>query len=112
MQQALAIFENLAPNSLEMAEHAPQSGRMWLRNRGDLARAEQLYQQALAIYEKLAPNSLQVASTLLALGNVAANRGDLARAEQLYQQALAIYEKLKVAARSTIWGMWLRIGAI
>jgi hypothetical protein len=43
---------------------------MWL-DRGDLARAEQLYQQALAIFEKLAPNSLEV------------------------------------AARSTIWGMWL-----
>jgi hypothetical protein len=43
---------------------------MWL-NRGDLARAEQLYQQALAIEEKLAPNSLQVAGTLHNLGNVA-----------------------------------------
>jgi Tfp pilus assembly protein PilF len=59
-------------------------------NRGDLARAEQLYQQALAIREKLAPNSLQVASTLNNLGTVARDRGDLARAEQLYQQALAI----------------------
>jgi hypothetical protein len=45
---------------------------MWLADRGDLARAEQLYQQALAIYEKLAPNSLEVASTLNNLGNVAA----------------------------------------
>jgi hypothetical protein len=66
---------------------------MWL-NRGDLARAEQLYQQALAIFEHLAPNSLQVASTLNNLGNVAYSRGDLARAEQYYQQALAIKEKL------------------
>jgi hypothetical protein len=39
--------------------------------RGDLARAEQLFQQALAIYEKLAPNSLQMATTLNNLGNVA-----------------------------------------
>jgi Tfp pilus assembly protein PilF len=67
---------------------------MWLIDRGDLARAEQLYQQALAIFEKLAPNSLEVAGTLHNLGTVARNRGDLARAEQLYQQALAIREKL------------------
>jgi Tfp pilus assembly protein PilF len=81
-------------------------------NRGDLARAEQLYQQALAIYEKLAPNSLEVARTLNNLGNVALDRGDLAAAERYLQQALAIYEKLapnslQVATRSTIWGMWL-----
>jgi nephrocystin-3 len=67
---------------------------VWLRNRGDLARAEQYYQQALAIFENLAPNSLEMARTLNNLGNVAADRGDLARAEQYYQQALAIFEKL------------------
>jgi CHAT domain-containing protein/tetratricopeptide (TPR) repeat protein len=92
-QQALAIQEKLAPNSLQVATTLHNLGLVaWAR--GDLARAEQLYQQALAIREKLAPNSLQVASTLHNLGNVAANRGDLARAEQYYQQALAIEEKL------------------
>jgi Tfp pilus assembly protein PilF len=85
---------------------------MWLVDRGDLARAEQLYQQALAIQEKLAPNSLEVASTLNNLGNVAADRGDLGAAEQLYQQALAIREKLapnslEVATTLHNLGMWL-----
>jgi CHAT domain-containing protein len=92
-QQALAIPEKLAPNSLQVAGTLHNLGNV-AYSRGDLARAEQLYQQALAIREKLAPNSLQVAGTLHNLGSVALNRGDLARAEQLYQQALAIYEKL------------------
>jgi tetratricopeptide (TPR) repeat protein len=109
-QQALAIFEKLAPNSLDVATTLNNLGNV-ARNRGDLARAEQYYQQALAIYEKLAPNSLDVAVNNL--GTVAYSRGDLARAEQLYQQALAIYEKnlpptrWMWQARSTIWGMWL-----
>jgi CHAT domain-containing protein/tetratricopeptide (TPR) repeat protein len=92
-QQALAIFEQLAPNSLEVASTLNNLGNV-ARSRGDLARAEELYQQALAIYEKLAPNSLQVATATLNLGNVARDRGDLVRAEQYYQQALAIREKL------------------
>jgi Tfp pilus assembly protein PilF len=62
-QQALAIFEQLAPNSLDVATTLHNLGNV-ARNRGDLARAEQYYQQALAIKEKLAPNSLQVATTL------------------------------------------------
>jgi CHAT domain-containing protein/tetratricopeptide (TPR) repeat protein len=81
------------PNSLDVATTLHNLGNV-AADRGDLARAEQLYQQALAIYEKLAPNSLDVARTLNNLGSVARNRGDLARAEELYQQALAIYEKL------------------
>jgi CHAT domain-containing protein/Tfp pilus assembly protein PilF len=89
----LAIKEKLAPNSLDVAGTLNDLGNV-ARNRGDLARAEQLYQQALAIFENLAPNSLQVATTLNNLGTVAYDRGDLARAEQLYQQALAIREKL------------------
>jgi len=92
-QQALAIYEKLAPNSLQVATTLNNLGIV-ARNRGDLARAEQLYQQALAIFENLAPNSLDVAGTLNNLGNVAYARGDLARAEQLYQQALAIFEHL------------------
>jgi CHAT domain-containing protein/Tfp pilus assembly protein PilF len=92
-QQALAIREKLAPNSLDVAGTLHNLGIV-ARNRGDLARAEQLYQQALAIFEHLAPNSLDVADTLNNLGVVAYSRGDLARAEQYYQQALAIREKL------------------
>jgi tetratricopeptide (TPR) repeat protein len=92
-QQALAIQEKLAPNSLDVARTLNGLGLV-AQVRGDLAAAERYLQQALAIDEKLAPNSLDVASTLHNLGLVALDRGDLAVAEQLYQQALAIYEKL------------------
>jgi CHAT domain-containing protein/Tfp pilus assembly protein PilF len=92
-QQALAIREKLAPNSLQVASTLNNLGNV-AADRGDLARAEQYYQQALAIYEKLAPNSLDVAGTLNNLGSVASDRGDLVHAEQLFQQALAIREKL------------------
>jgi tetratricopeptide (TPR) repeat protein len=61
VQQALAIFEKLAPNSLQVASTLHNLGNV-AYSRGDLARAEQYYQQALAIREKLAPNSLQVAA--------------------------------------------------
>jgi Tfp pilus assembly protein PilF len=87
----LAIFEKLAPNSLQVASTLHNLGNV-AYSRGDLAAAERYYQQALAIFENLAPNSLDVAGTLNNLGNVARNRGDLARAEQYYQQALAIFE--------------------
>jgi Tfp pilus assembly protein PilF len=60
-QQALAIREKLAPNSLDVAGTLDNLGNV-AYSRGDLARAEQLYQRALAIREKLAPNSLQVAT--------------------------------------------------
>jgi CHAT domain-containing protein/tetratricopeptide (TPR) repeat protein len=92
-QQALAIREKLAPNSLQVASTLHNLGTV-AANRGDLARAEQLFQQALAIFENLAPNSIEMASTLNNLGSVAYSRGDLARAEQYYQQALAIFEQL------------------
>jgi CHAT domain-containing protein len=92
-QQALAIQEKLAPNSLQVATTLLNLGTV-ARIRGDLAAAERYYQQALAIFENLAPNSLDVAGTLHNLGNVAYSRGDLARAEQLFQQALAIFENL------------------
>jgi CHAT domain-containing protein/tetratricopeptide (TPR) repeat protein len=92
-EQALAIYEKLAPNLLDMAGALGDLGNV-AYSRGNLARAEQMYQRALAIFENLIPNSLQVAKTLRNLGNVASARGDLDKAEQLYQQALAIEEKL------------------
>jgi tetratricopeptide (TPR) repeat protein len=53
-QQALAIEEKLAPNSLDVATTLHNLGNVAYA-RGDLARAEQYYQQALAIYKKNLP---------------------------------------------------------
>jgi tetratricopeptide (TPR) repeat protein len=116
-QQALAIEEKLAPNSLQVAGTLHNLGNVAL-DRGDLAALRNSIISRRWRYEKLAPNSLEVATTLHNLGNVALDRGDLARAEQLYQQALAIFEKnlpptrCRWQPRSTIWGVWLMIVAI
>jgi CHAT domain-containing protein len=61
-------------------------------DRGDLARAEQLFQQALAIFETLAPNSLEVAATLWNLAVTARRRQNYPQAQQYLARALAIYE--------------------
>jgi CHAT domain-containing protein/Tfp pilus assembly protein PilF len=92
-QQALAIQERLAPNSLQVAATLNNLGAVAL-GRGDLDGAQRYYQQALAIRERLAPNSLEVARTLIGLGNVALDRGDLDGAQRYYQQALALTERL------------------
>jgi tetratricopeptide (TPR) repeat protein len=93
-QQALAIREQLAPNSLQVANTLNNLGSVAAILVATWRVRSSMYQQALAIFEKLAPNSLEVAGTLNNLGSVAYSRGDLARAEQYYQQALAIFEKL------------------
>jgi Tfp pilus assembly protein PilF len=60
-QQALAIYEKLAPNSLDVAGTLNNLGNVALV-RGDLAAAEQYLSAGVGDEEKLAPNSLQVAT--------------------------------------------------
>jgi tetratricopeptide (TPR) repeat protein len=96
IQQALANNERLAPNSLQMASSLNSLGAV-AADRGDFARAEQLFQQALAIHETLAPNSLQVASTLQNLANLARQQKNYPQAEQHLARALAIYETQRAA---------------
>jgi tetratricopeptide (TPR) repeat protein len=129
-QQALAIYEKLAPNSLEVARTLHNLGNVAL-DRGDLAAAERYLQQALAIYEKLAPNSLQVAGTLNNLGNVAHDRrrtvaagvgGAVQVADTLHNHCGSSGRwrflrnlpptRCRWQPRSTIWEVWLMIGAI
>jgi CHAT domain-containing protein len=66
-------------------------------DRGDLDKAEQLYQQALAIEEKLAPNSLQVARTLQNFAILARQRQNYPQAQQFLARALAIIETQRAA---------------
>jgi tetratricopeptide (TPR) repeat protein len=95
-QQALAIEEKLAPNSLQVATTLHNLGSV-AADRGDLARAEQLYQQALAIREKLAPNSLDVAGTLQNLANLARQQKNYPQAQRYLARALEIYETQRAA---------------
>jgi tetratricopeptide (TPR) repeat protein len=54
LQQALAIYEKLAPNSLDVAGTLNNLGSVAL-DRGDLARAEQLYSAGVGDLRKTRP---------------------------------------------------------
>jgi CHAT domain-containing protein/Tfp pilus assembly protein PilF len=90
--EALAIREKLAPDSLAVATVLSSLGHVAL-DRNDPAKAGEYYSQVLAIREKLAPDSLSLAGTLNNLGVAAKERGDLVKAETYYRQALTIKEK-------------------
>lgn len=92
-RQALAVWTELLPDSLEVAASARRLGAVAF-SRGDLDQAEKYYRQALSIRTKLAPGSLDVADSLNTLGNVALARSDLKQAEEYYREALAIRENL------------------
>jgi CHAT domain-containing protein len=92
-EAALALFERLAPNSLEVAATLNNLGNL-ARDRGDFALAQRYYEQALAIQERLAPNSLEVARTTGNLGAVAYSRGDLEGAQRYFEQVLNLYNRL------------------
>ncbi|MEN3000210.1 MAG: tetratricopeptide repeat protein [Armatimonadota bacterium] len=97
LEQMLAIYERLVPNSLEMAGTLNNLGNVaW--SRGDLDGAQRYYEQALAIRERLAPNSLQVATTLHNLAQLRLAQRQPQTALQLLQRAAAIVE----AQRQTI----------
>jgi CHAT domain-containing protein/Tfp pilus assembly protein PilF len=91
--RALAIREQLAPNSLEVAASLNTLGNL-AQYRGDLTAAQDYHSRALAIRERLAPGSLDAATSLNNLGNLAADRGDLEGAQVYYSRALAIREQL------------------
>jgi CHAT domain-containing protein len=99
IQQALAIKEKLAPDSLDVASSLHNLGSIAI-SRGDVAGAERYIQRALAIKEKLAPDSLDVASSLNNLGLVARSRSDLAVAEAYFQRSMAIVEKLGIETKA------------
>jgi len=88
----LAIQEEKAPNSLEMALSLNNLGIVAFKQ-GDLAAAREFFRKALAIHERKAPNSLETAGSLNNLGNLAWQQGDLATAVDLFRKALAIHEQ-------------------
>jgi CHAT domain-containing protein len=115
-QQALAIQEKLAPNSLQVAGTLNNLGNVAYA-RGDLARAEQLYQQALAIYKKNSPPTRcrwQARSTiwgvwLLIVATWRVRSSCISRRWRLTKNLPPT--RCRWQARSTIWGVWLLIVA-
>jgi tetratricopeptide (TPR) repeat protein len=100
--------ERLMPHGLEAALHAEELGvaliraagllsqlGLYLKGRGDLDRAQELYQRALAIAEKeLGAEDDLVGTIANNLGIVFSDRGQPREARKYIERALAIAEKL------------------
>ncbi|HYO12120.1 MAG TPA: CHAT domain-containing protein [Thermoanaerobaculia bacterium] len=93
LEQALAIRQELAPHSVNLARTLMNLGLVSFL-RGNLAAAEGHLRRALPIEEGLAPGSLETANVLQNLAIIASERGNLAGAEDLYRRAKAIYERI------------------
>ncbi|MHC4353030.1 MAG: tetratricopeptide repeat protein, partial [Planctomycetota bacterium] len=63
------------------------------QTRGDLERAEEMYQKSLAINEALGSKE-GMAIQYGNLGTLYQTRGDLERAEEMYQKSLLLFEEL------------------
>jgi CHAT domain-containing protein/Tfp pilus assembly protein PilF len=92
-RQSLALYENLAPGSLQVAARLRDLGN-GRRLANDLAGAEEFLLRALTRGENAAPRSQTVALILQELGHVAATRGNLVGADFYYRQTLALRESL------------------
>jgi CHAT domain-containing protein/Flp pilus assembly protein TadD len=124
-RQALAIYDELAPDSGDCADTLYSLG--WLAQhridsaKGDLpaqyrngaVEAEKYYRQALAIWQRLAPGDLSEVRILTRLGEIASAKGDSAQAEEDYRHALELgYKKApETAELATIFSQlgYLRI---
>ena len=93
LRQALAIQEELAPGTTEVAETLNKLGVL-ARWRGDLDVAREHLTRAEELQRRLAPGSAGLGRVFINLGNVAQVRGDYEAAESFHRQALAIFEKI------------------
>src|SRR5207244_1610498 len=91
-RHALQIRQELAPDSLEVADSLSSLGDV-AKQQGDLAKAEEYYRQALDIRQKLAPQSGGFAESLATLAELLRRTGQEDQSARLYQQALDVLDK-------------------
>lgn len=91
--QALAVRQKLAPDSLPVASSLTDLGNI-ADDRGELQLSRNYHLRALAIRERLNPDSLDVARSLNNLGIVVMELGDFQEAAQYYNRSLLIKERL------------------
>ena len=109
-QQALAIQQQLAPDSLDCATVDNRMGTVYA-DRGDGDHALEWYLKAVAIRERLAPDTLDCAASYNNVGTVYSGRRDAERALEWYQKALAIRERLTPGSPGCA-GTYNNIGAL
>jgi tetratricopeptide (TPR) repeat protein len=98
--RALAILEQLAPNSQGVAASLSNLGNV-AHERGELQSARNYYGLALAIFERLAPNSLDTVEVLGNLGDLASRERRFADARSLFERAIKVIESQRSKTPST-----------
>jgi CHAT domain-containing protein/Tfp pilus assembly protein PilF len=91
--QALAVREKLAPDSLPVASSLTDLGNI-ADDRGELQASKNYHLRALAIRERFNPDSLDVARSLNNLGIVVMELGEFQAAAEYYNRGLSIKERL------------------
>ena len=76
------------------------------KTRGDLDRAEEMYEKSLEIEEFLGRKE-GMASDYANLGNLYKTRGDLDRAEAMYEKSLTLFRQVGAAPRIKKVEGWL-----
>ena len=99
--RALALCENLCPDSLDMAESINKLGVI-LANWGDWDTAWDHFTRALAVCGPAPSDSLELANILNNMGGVAYNRRDLNAAQDYFIRALVIRERLAPDSADTL----------
>lgn len=89
VEQALATYGELAPDSLELANAYNALGN-GLKENGDYPQAEELHRKALAIREQYDPARSSLSSSLHNLGSLRFMQEDLEQAEDYYRRAIEV----------------------
>jgi CHAT domain-containing protein/tetratricopeptide (TPR) repeat protein len=100
LRRALQIRQELAPDSVPVAQVVNSLGRAYL-TAGDFKQAGQYFEQSLALFEKLAPGSAPMAAALQNLGIVALDLDQLEPAQKYFERSLAI--TVKLAPNGVLW---------
>lgn len=92
LEQALGIFETIAPNSLAKARTLVALGDV-LQRSGKPDLAGPLFFQAHTIIRQIKPDSDEEGEVLVSMGIAAWYRSDLDKAASFYRQAIDLFEK-------------------
>ena len=80
------------------------------QTRGELDRAEEMYQKSLAINEALGRKE-GMANQYGNLGNLYQTRGELDRAEEMYQKSLVLFRDIKSPGEKLIDELLQKLGS-
>lgn len=110
LEEALWLYEQLAPGSPQVAGTLAEFGRL-AAIKGDLPQGEDYFRRALDILDARIPNGIEVAGYTSNLANVVRLQGDQAGAEALLERAMSLVAELDPESR-TMSAILNNLGAI